>query len=388
MRARSIFALAVVPFVVASSFVGAGCFVGADDFSCDCPDDGHACTEEKCVDGACVHDVFTGHPPDDDAGECLSLDCQGGVDAVTVPDASAVPDDFDACTADSCGADGAIHDPLPAGAPCDQGKFCDTEGHCLACDDFDDCTTQDCSSGAVVVTGHEPAGTTCTHTFDGDGYCTAAGTCELCDDSNPCTVDDCSSGTAVHTPIAEGGACESGGEEGICESQVCVTWCLPLPDPSSCPDGGTYESGGADDDVSGGPNFPDDDGAPRPICGVQKGSGDADYVSYYAADRSFENDINDFMVWSYGKELQFCAYEKCSVGATTVTCLDGSIAATDPATGDQGCCWTKVFDDLSYVEMNLACDNATDDDSGWVHMKFQSADGDPCVPYALLDYGY
>ena len=125
MRARSIVAVAVVlaPLSVAGCFVG-----GTDDLSCECPDDGHACTEDHCVDGECVHDLVTGRPADSYAGECLTYDCQGGLDPVTVPN-DQPPDDYDACTVDSCTPDGAVHSPMPVGSPCGQNAFCDTAGN-------------------------------------------------------------------------------------------------------------------------------------------------------------------------------------------------------------------------------------------------------------------
>jgi len=418
-------------FPIAFSIVAlAGCFPFGSVFDddggtvgyCSCPTSPGPCMVPTCEDGECVEVPIFGAPDSIQvAGDCAKLVCTGQYDPITVADPSDLADDFNECTVDACGDDGPTFTPLPAGNVCGDHGACTAAGDCVQCDDGNPCTHEECSSGALVVTSTDPPGTQCGANsvcsptgeciectdYDpctteecstgvvvptgvlppgaacGDGeYCDAAGSCLTCSDANACTTDDCSTGTPVHTALPEGTSCGSGGA--FCQANTCVTWCLPLPDQATCPDTKAYENGGADNVVDGGPQFPDDDGAPAPICGVLN-PGDVDWVSYYAADRSFEYDVNDFLIWSYSESLRFCAFEECTTGTTVATCEDGGIPSTGPG-GEPGCCWSGVFTTNSYISMNLTC-NGTSEDSGWVYMRFDNP-GSSCVPYALRDYGY
>lgn len=358
--------------------VAPGCFFGgcAED-DCGCPADLGECAIPTCVDGECVVDFAEGTASSDTTGDCQILVCTGSdEDPVPQPDGMDVPNDLNECTTDACGPNGPVFEPVAAGTLCSGGS-CTASGICSPCSDGNSCTTDDCSSGAVVSTPL-PVGTAC----DQGGFCDASAMCLACDDGNACTTDDCSTGTPVHTDLPEGAACMSGNENGVCNNHICATWCQPLPTAGSCVDNGAYE--GTDDSPLGKPQFEDDDDAPRPICGVLQ-PGDEDWISYYAEDESFENDVNDFEVWSFGSQLRFCAFAECDVGTTEAPCYNEGIPTTGP-NGEPGCCWTGVFQELIYRSMNLDC-IGTSEDSGWVRVRFDNPSTD-CVPYALLDYGY
>ncbi len=377
MNRRLIVAIAVVPVLLT------GCFnlfdIGDDDNGyCNCPFDFDLgpCAQAECVDGECI--IYEGYdePRNQVPGDCETLLCLGDHDPFAVPDTSD-EDDFNPCTIDSCAEGTPVHTALEAGVSCGDNSVCSPDGDCFACDDSNECTTEECSTGELVVTSTEPEGTPCAN----GGVCQADGTCFTCDDNDECTVDDCSVMPPTHANAPLGTPCGNG--NGVCDSGTCVTWCLPLPDPTTCPDTGDYEA--TDDTWDGQPQFPEDDGAPRPICGVLN-PGDEDWISYYAEDETFETDINDFQFWSFGNNVRVCAFAECDMGSTNAPCLDGGSGATGP-NGEPGCCWQGVFDSLAYFSMNLECDN-TDEDQGWVRIRIDNPSDVECAPYGLLDYGY
>lgn len=395
-----------------------GCFFfGAND-PCECPTDLGLC---QTCDEECAVSYDWGAPEDlQVTGDCMVLACMGERDPVELPYLDDVADDGNACTVETCTPDGPAQDRLPFGSSCEGGgvcaaevvciscsgepcwnvdcapnppiieplepgatcgdnAFCDGKGGCFPCDDGSTCTIEECSSGELVVVEQLPVGTECD---DDGGYCSANGLCVPCDDNNECTADDCTGGVETFTPEPLGTPC---GSNGSCENGVCITWCTPLPDLEACPDTGAYE---ATDDVSSGePQFLDDDGAPKPICGVLT-AGDEDWISYYAEDRSFETDINDFQFWSFSKNLRFCAFAECSggPGSTLAPCENGGTPTTSPG-GYPGCCWQGTFNTLDYFSMNLEC-TSSDTDSGWVRIRVDNPSDDECAPYGILDYGY
>lgn len=397
-----------------------GCFSLFDQDECACPVDLPPCAVTECDGLACVISYQTGDLTTVDAeGDCRHVVCVGAPDPLVLAAPEDVDDDNNPCTIDRCGADGPEHEALPlgaacgtasicsdaarcvacegepcfdvdcdadpktvvqhpAGAVCGENMNCDPFGTCFACDDGSPCTTEECSTGHVVVTSMLPAGTAC----ESDGYCTVDGQCLPCDDGKECTNDQCVGGVPVFTNKPFGTPC---GSDDVCQDGQCITFCTPLPDAATCPDTGAYEA--TDDDWFGQPQFPDDDGAPRPICGVLT-PGDVDWISYYAQDEDLETDINDFEFWSFEHTLRLCAFEICD-GGTSVTvadCQDGGAPTTGP-NGMPGCCWQGDFDTMTYVSMDLTCTDGPND-SGWVHIRIDNPSGSECAPYALLDYGY
>jgi hypothetical protein len=133
--------------------------------------------------------------------------------------------DADACTIDSCGADGiCVHAAKCTG---DQPLCCDGVcGQCCSktdCDDQVDCTDDECFAGFCTNT---PG--TCANK---DQYCSPTGcvaregcTADTdCDDSDPCTDDTCVNRLCNHASCPGGGTC--------CPGQGCGTCCSD----SQCP---------------------------------------------------------------------------------------------------------------------------------------------------------
>ena len=119
----------------------------------------------------------------------VSAACGGsGVSKQTACETAADCDDHDACTTDTCGADGCEHAAISP----DDGDACTTDAcdsstgavtHTpVMTDDGDACTTDACDSSTGMVT-HTPV---------------------AIDDGNACTTDACDSttGAITHTPVA------------------------------------------------------------------------------------------------------------------------------------------------------------------------------------------
>ena len=199
----------------------------------DCPafcDDGLGCTDDSCVDGACVYTVTFGsclidescfehlelHPSD----ICLLCSVEVSTTSWSAVPQDLVCDDGDVCTlADQC-ADG-----LCVGTPkaCDDGNFCTDdacegieEATCVHennvefCDDGDDCTVVDVCADGGCVGGESPCvdDDACTTELCSDGECSFPSM--NCDDNNPCTQDSCNSVNGCFFEVMEGVDCEAG----------------------------------------------------------------------------------------------------------------------------------------------------------------------------------
>jgi len=141
----------------------------------DC-DDGVPCTEDACVDGACVHDFSSG---------CCSinLDC----------------DDFDACTIDMC-AEGACEYSQVADPLC-----CNTDWDC---NDENECTSDECNKNR------------CEHSVLDDTGCCSSVT--QCDDQDPCTLDKCADFQCSHFNICCSSDDDCDDNDPVCTNDSCV----------------------------------------------------------------------------------------------------------------------------------------------------------------------
>jgi hypothetical protein len=113
--------------------------------SSDC-DDHNACTVDTCgADGTCAHtNVKDGPAP---AGAQIPFDCQqilcgDGVESAE-SDPTDIEDDGKSCTEDTCAGGAPHHAPIAAGTSCDDGKGtgqCDAQGNCnVRCMKDEDC---------------------------------------------------------------------------------------------------------------------------------------------------------------------------------------------------------------------------------------------------------
>ena len=213
----------------------------------DC-DDHNMCTADTCDPAiGCRHSPEPDGTSCSDGNICNGVEtCRGGL--CRRPDPLDC-DDHNACTTDSCDRDdGCIHTTLPDGTSCDDNLECNGTDVCqggecihsggLDCDDDNSCTDDQCLPEGGCVHNPYPAGTPCD---DGDictvndscvgGVCT--GQAVDCDDDNMCTEDVCDQmGGCVHTQLADGTGC--GG--GQCGQGVCVQGVCEIVDGPSCED--------------------------------------------------------------------------------------------------------------------------------------------------------
>ena len=205
----------------------------------DC-EDGNACTDNVCNDGACEQTNQPGAC--DDADACTANDtCADGLCKGTPVDC----DDGFVCTADSCdskkGCEYVADDTLCDDANGCTDNGCTLDGGCVftnntaSCDDEDACTTQDacadggCQGGPALVCDN---GLFC----DGQESCDTAKGCQngsvpAITDLVGCTIDYCDEDNdkIVHTP--DDNACDNGlfcdGAESCDVSQGCVNGTPP-----------------------------------------------------------------------------------------------------------------------------------------------------------------
>ena len=182
--------------------------------------DGNPCTEDACVDGACVFTPMEGGC--DDGNPCTTNDmCAEGV----------CVGDAEAASGESCTGDDL----------CTEIGTCDGQGGCA----YDDALAVDCTSlaGQCGTASCNPATGACSFTpktgegCDDGSECTTMDQCDangscigtpvVCDDAIPCTQDSCAPETGcVYT--ADDSACDDGnpctantcGAEGCSEANV------------------------------------------------------------------------------------------------------------------------------------------------------------------------
>jgi hypothetical protein len=190
----------------------------------DCPGDDTACAVRACTDGVCsIEAEVQGVPvPDQTAGDCVVLVCDGAGGIETANDDQDLPgDDGDDCTVAVCAGGVPGHDEVAEGEPCaqDGGVVCMAGGACVEC-----LTTDQC---------------------DGNEQCSDANTCVApqCNDNSlngEETDVDCGGPTCAGCAL--GDTCDTGGD---CLSGACSGTCQP-----SCTDG-VLNNGETDEDCGG-----------------------------------------------------------------------------------------------------------------------------------------
>ena len=187
------------------------CFTAAD---CD---DGVTCTDDTCVDGACVNTPNNANCADD------GLYCNG--DEVCDP----------------------VQDCVSTGSPCPVGEFCiesqDTCVECLVaanCDDGIDCTDDSCVNG---ICSNTPNDTNCA---DDGLFCNGP---EVCDAVLDCVSagDPCEAGELCDESTDSCGQClvNADCDDGVaCTDDACVLgFCSNTVNDSNCPDDGLFCTG-------------------------------------------------------------------------------------------------------------------------------------------------
>ena len=243
------------PWVCLPDCEGKTC--GPDGCGGDCGGcyDGSPCTEDACVDGACVFTPVTeGQACSDDGNPCTIDGCQAGA-CVHAPlaDGEPCPGDGFVCTVDACQGGVCKHTPEAA---------CLIDGVCLALGQVHDtkpclaCTADDphgwgplpddsaCPADTLSCTADVCLGGACIHPVRDacliDGGCRALGEPRPDDPCQACTADD----PTGWSPLADGDACADDGlacTMDQCQSGICVH----TPASGCTLDGVCYEPGAA-----------------------------------------------------------------------------------------------------------------------------------------------
>lgn len=149
----------------------------------DCKDS-FPCTEDRCVNGECVHDPFTGTRECDNIACTQNDKCESGTCKSGTPNNGMCPNtDTNVCTLEICDVTrGCIRQNAPSTTACVDP---------IACTINDRCNNGICRSGTDNCTNGQ--------------ICSAAGSCVAtscstnCDDGDPCTDDFCESAMCKHT---------------------------------------------------------------------------------------------------------------------------------------------------------------------------------------------
>jgi cysteine-rich repeat protein len=268
-----------------------------------CPEPDSFCIARACIDGECAtRDVTAGRAlPDQNAGDCARLECDGAGEVVAVDDDGDAPPDASDCVVEACSGGAVVETPVAVDTPCDDagGQRCNGAGACVECTESAQCAAGVCLSGQCADPGCDDdvhngdetdmdcggscppcaVGDTCEAPPDcapnvclddecalptcGDGITTPP---ELCDDDNSIDADGCDSDcrpTCGNGEIDGTEACDDGD---FASADGCSASCAIEPyyqctrgEPSVCTRQEGICSGGNDDDGDGSPDATDSD---------------------------------------------------------------------------------------------------------------------------------
>jgi hypothetical protein len=146
--------------------------------------DSFPCTEDRCVNGECVHEPYTGARECDGVACTQSDRCDSGNCLAGAPNDGVCPDDGNPCTAEICEpGSGCNRQNAPNTTSCNDQIGCTGPDRCNngACRGPDMCSTGVCSAVTRMCTE-------CTGPSD-------------CSDGDACTDDACSGGRCSHTRV-------------------------------------------------------------------------------------------------------------------------------------------------------------------------------------------
>jgi plastocyanin len=214
-----------------------------------CPAPASECETVTCDNGACnTTPVAEGTPTSTQTiGDCKSLQCDGAGSTVNVNDDEDVDDDGNACTDDTCSDGAPSNEPSAAGTPCGDGLECDGNGACVGCvtpldcpGTDDDCQQRSCELGvcgvvftaAGTATSTQVAGDCLEERCDGAGsVVSAVFDTDLPVDGQDCTDDLCDAGVASNPATMSGVGCDDGGGS-VCDGTGDCVQCVVA---STCP---------------------------------------------------------------------------------------------------------------------------------------------------------
>lgn len=189
------------------------------------------CRQRSCNAGVCEQ-IFAPPStvlPNQVAGDCQQLVCDGMGGVTTENLDSDAPDDDNDCTGDVCEQGSPDHPFLPDTQSCGAAGTCDGMGACIGCSVPTDCAGTDTfcrqrtcvanacgftftSAGTALPAGSQTAGDCQRLQCDGNGNITSVhdNADAPPDDGNTCTGDTCVSGAPQHPPLALDTTCAEG----------------------------------------------------------------------------------------------------------------------------------------------------------------------------------
>ncbi|HEX6241754.1 MAG TPA: hypothetical protein VFZ61_12690, partial [Polyangiales bacterium] len=205
--------------------------------STDCKDS-FPCTEDRCVNGECVHEPHTG-TRECDGVACTQNDrCESGNCMAGTPNNAACPDDGNPCTAEICRVSGG----------CSRQNASNT----TSCNDNIGCTGPDrCNNGTCRGADMCTAPAVCSAAT---GACRMCSNNNDCNDNDPCTTDECKNGTCNRTRnVGATGVCTD--NKSCTNNDACTaTGCAgtsTCPNDASCSDESTCDCGDDDEVLCG-----------------------------------------------------------------------------------------------------------------------------------------
>lgn len=233
------------------------------------------CATPTCSAGQCTTNftMVGTATPNQTAGDCQEVQCDGIGGTKTVASATDVMDDNNSCTNDTCNGSTPTSTNLATGVMCSDGalgKLCNGAGSCVECLTAGDCTSGVCTAQVCaaptcmdgVKNGSESdvdcGGGGCSTCANGD-TCAVNGDCTstVCDPMNVCVASICGDNRITGTETCDDGGTMSGngcsatctveaGYECTGMPSVCTVSCGDgnIDPGEGCDDGGTMSGNG------------------------------------------------------------------------------------------------------------------------------------------------
>ncbi len=345
-------------------------------------DDANVCTDDTCVDGACVH--TNNSVACDDGQACSENDvCSDGVCSGTAVGC----DDGNPCTNDSCDANGCVY--IPNSAPCDDNDACTlgdvcSNGTCAGgtvvdCDDGNLCTDDVCDP--AVGCRHTPNDAACddgqacsSNDHCSNGVCVGDSNVD-CDDNNPCTEDRCDDSLGcVYSynvaPCDDGSECT---ESDACNQGVCTGLPVDCNDGNLCTTDSCDPATGCLNENNTDPCNDGDDCTVGDVCSngacVSGGARDCNDNNICTDDSCVQGlgctHANNNAACDDGDACtdgDICMNGSCQGGGSPFDCDDGNPCTDDQCHPVNGCSHsynTDACDDADACTINDVCSNGT-----------------------------
>lgn len=318
-------------------------------------DDRNPCTVDRCVGGACEHQIPTAPSTCDDGDKCTQFDrCDAGVCKGT-PRTCA--QDNDVCTTDACDpATGQCVRTFNV-AGCDDANWCTIDDACA----LGRCTgrPRDCSDGNACTNDY------CIQDGNDIGHCEARPFQGACEDGDLCTLGE----TCGVDGVCRGGEPRTCNDFNACTDDACYpdVGCVFQPNANACDDGDpcTVSDKCTAGACKGSPRNCDD-GNPCTQDGCQFGS-------CYNVGVPNDTPCEDGDICSTGDR---CLNSYCT-GLGTLSCDDGNACSVDTCVPGVGCTFAAASCDDGNPCTTDSCDRAT----GCRHVPNANAcnDGDACT---------